>query len=82
MLENHGFIEYLLSSEGLTGREGLTAQQIKRFTDEMPGGFFIYRNDNGQVIYANEALFQTFGCETMEEFRDLTGGTFPGMVHP
>ncbi len=82
MFDSHGFIEYLLSSEGIKGREGLTAQQIKRFTDEMPGGFFIYRSDNGQVIYANRALFHTFGCRTEEEFRALTGGTFQGMVHP
>ena len=46
MIENHGLIEYLLRSGGdLSDRESLTARQIKRFTDEMPGGFFIYRDD-------------------------------------
>lgn len=83
MIENHGLIEYLLTSGGdLSDRESLTARQIKRFTDEMPGGFFIYRDDNSQILYANRALFQIFGCETEEEFRALTGGTFQGMVHP
>ena len=83
MIENHGLIEYLLrDGENLSNRESLTARQIKRFTDEMPGGFFIYRNDNGQVLYANRAILQMFGCETEEEFQDLTGGTFLGMVHP
>ena len=82
MFQSHGFVEYLLSSSGLSGREGLTAQQIKRFTDEMPGGFFIYRSDTGQIIYANQSLFQTFGCDAAEDFLALTGGTFQGMVHP
>lgn len=83
MIENHGLIEYLLSTGGdLTGREGLTAQQIKRFTDEMPGGFFIYRSDNGQILYANHSVFRMFGCETAEEFWELTGGVFDGMIHP
>lgn len=83
MLENPGLIEYLLTSGvDLRDRESLTARQIKRFTDEMPGGFFIYRDDNGEIIYANRALFQIYGCENEEEFRELTGGTFQGMVHP
>lgn len=83
MIENHGLIEYLLRSGGdLSDRESLTARQIKRFTDEMPGGFFIYRNDNGKILYVNYAVLQMFGCETEEEFWSLTGGTFRGLVHP
>lgn len=39
MIETHGLIEYLLAGGGdLRDRESLTARQIKRFTDEMPGG--------------------------------------------
>ena len=83
MIENHGLIEYLLAAGGdFSDRESLTARQIKRFTDEMPGGFFIYRDDDGRVIYVNRAVLQMFGCETEEEFRTLTGGTFQGMIHP
>ena len=83
MIENHGLIEYLLSpAGGLKGRESLTARQIRRFTDEMPGGFFIYRSNTSEVIYANHALLRIFGCQTMEEFRALTGGNFRGMVYP
>lgn len=48
----------------------------------MPGGFFIYRADEKEeIVYANKALFRIFGCETEEEFRALTGGTFQGMVY-
>lgn len=83
MIENHGLIEYLLTAGGdFSDRESLTARQIKHFTDEMPGGFFIYRNSDGQILYVNRAVLQIFGCETEEEFRALTGGTFQGMVHP
>ena len=83
MLENSGLIEYLLTSGGdLRDRESLTARQIKRFTDEMPGGFFIYRDEDGEILYVNRSLCQIYGCETEEEFRELTGGVFEGMVHP
>lgn len=83
MIENHGLIEYLLDTGGcFQGRESTTAQQVKRFTDEMPGGFFIYQDASGEVLYANQALFHIFGCETMEEFRAHTGGNFQGLVYP
>ena len=59
VIENHGLIEYLLASGGdFSDRESLTARQIKHFTDEMPGGFFIYRDDDGRVIYVNRAVLQ------------------------
>ena len=83
MLENPGLIEYLLTTDGdLRDRESLTARQIKRFTDEMPGGFFIYRDEDGEILYVNRALCEIYGCETEREFLEHTGGTFQGMVHP
>ena len=49
----------------------------------MPGGFFIYRADEKEdLLYANKTVFSIYGCSSMEEFRDLTGFTFRGMVHP
>jgi len=51
--------------------------------DEMPGGFFIYHADGDEeIIYANKALLRMFQCDTMEEFRHLTGNSFKGLVHP
>ena len=48
----------------------------------MPGGFFIYRgSDNDEILYVNSALLNIFECDTEEEFKELTGGTFSGMVH-
>jgi PAS domain S-box-containing protein len=56
---------------------------IESFGESMPGGFFIYRADeNEELIYANKAVCDIFGCESLEEFKDLTGFTFRGMVHP
>lgn len=60
-----------------------TASEIIKLMDQMPGGFFIYyANGDEQIIYANIALLRIFQCDTMQEFRDLTGNSFKGMVHP
>ena len=49
----------------------------------MPGGFFIYRLEEPQeLLYANEAVFDIYGCRDLADFRELTGFTFRGMVHP
>ena len=51
--------------------------------DQIPGGFFIYRADESQeMLYVNRATLEMLGCGSMEEFRELTGNTFPGFVHP
>lgn len=56
---------------------------IIRFMNQMPGGFFIYHaDDDEQIIYVNQALLRIFHCDTLEEFRKLTGNSFKGMVHP
>ena len=63
------------SEEGMSAAEWLAEQ--------MPGGFFIYRADeNMELLYVNQSTCEIFGCETVEEFRTLTGNTFRGMVHP
>ncbi len=58
-------------------------QYMSGMLASMSDGFFVY-NDNAQekILYANPAVYQIFGCETMEEFYHLTGNTFSGMVHP
>lgn len=60
-----------------------TARGMIRFMDEMPGGFLIYHADQKEeIIYANKALLRICQCDTLEEFRDLTGNSFQGFVHP
>ena len=56
---------------------------IEQFGGHMPGGFFIYRADESEtLLYANRAVCEIYGCETLEDFKALTGFTFRGMVHP
>lgn len=49
----------------------------------MPGGFLIYAdNENEKILSVNEMLLNIFECENLEEFLELTQGSFIGMVHP
>lgn len=60
-----------------------TLSIIEEIGGHMPGGFFIYRADEPEeLIYANKAVLDIYGCASLEEFRDLTGYTFRGMVYP
>lgn len=56
---------------------------IEQISEGMPGGFFIYHADGvEELIYINGAMLRIFGCDTLEEFKALTGYTFKGLVHP
>ncbi len=56
---------------------------ISEVLDCMPGGFFVYHaHGDESLVYVNDACLRMFGCATLEEFKELTGFTFPGMVHP
>ena len=60
-----------------------TLSIIEEIGGHMPGGFFIYKAEEPEeLIYANEPVFDIFGCSNQEEFRALTGFTFKGIVHP
>ena len=50
----------------------------------MPGGFFIYKADweEERILYANQAILDLFECKSNEDFQELTGGSFKGMVYP
>ena len=52
------------------------------FMEQMVGGAFIYRADEGhEILYANQNLVELFECETYEEFLEFVGGSFDGMVN-
>lgn len=56
---------------------------IEQISEGMPGGFFIYHADGDEeLIHTNDAMLRIFGCDTLEEFKKLTGYTFKGIVHP
>ena len=46
-------------------------------------GILIYHADGAEeIIYANQALLRIFQCNSIQEFRELTGNSFRGVVHP
>ena len=60
-----------------------TLSVIEEIGGHMPGGFFIYQAETPEkLIYANKAVFKIYGCSDLEEFRQYSGFTFKGMVHP
>ena len=60
-----------------------TLPVVEEIGGHMPGGFFIYKAEAPEeLIYANRPVFDIFGCADQEEFKELTGFTFRGMVHP
>ena len=63
--------------------EPYQTETMEWVAEQMPGGFFVYQADDRQEIqYVNKAAIRIFGCDTEDEFRHLTGNTFPGMIHP
>ena len=56
---------------------------VQAIGHHMPGGFFIYRaGGSEELIYANQAVIDIFGCDDLDDFKRLTGFRFEGMVHP
>ena len=60
-----------------------TIPVVEEIGRHMPGGFFIYKAEQPEeLLYANHAVLDIFGCKNLEEFKELTGYTFKGMLHP
>ncbi len=60
-------------------RQGYMARTLANMSD----AFFIYRAMKDEdILYANPAVMELYGCESMMEFMDLVGHSFRGMVHP
>lgn len=56
---------------------------MAKMLETMSDGFFIYLADGEEkIIYVNPPVIQLFGCNTVTEFKELTGNTFTGFVHP
>ena len=56
---------------------------VQEIGKHMPGGFFIYKAaPPEELLYVNEAVIRMFGCDSLEDFKKLTGYTFKGMLHP
>ncbi|MCR5650959.1 MAG: PAS domain-containing protein [Lachnospiraceae bacterium] len=60
-----------------------TLPVVWQMAEVIPGGFFIYREDEKrELIYSNSKVHEIFGCKNLAEFKEYTGYTFQGMVHP
>lgn len=60
-----------------------TLSVIDELGGHMPGGFFIYKAEEPEeILYANQPVYNIYGCDGPEDFKELTGNTFKGMVHP
>ena len=71
----------MFSEQPIVNEQTLSA--IEQFGEHMPGGFFICKADESEeLLYANTAVCRLFGCDSPDAFRELTGSTFRGMVHP
>ena len=56
---------------------------LKWVAEQVPGGFFVYSaKEPYEIFYVNSAVLDIYGCKNLDEFRELTGYTFQGMVHP
>lgn len=69
--------------EGSVSAKMQAAMEMIYFMDEMPGGFLIYYAEHEEkIIYANKALLRLFQCSSFQDFQELTGNSFRGIVHP
>jgi len=60
-----------------------TIHIVEEIGRHMPGGFLIYKAQKPEeILYANQKVFDIFGCESSDDFKQLTGYTFRGLVHP
>ena len=60
-----------------------TMHIVEEIGRHMPGGFFIYKAAQPEeLLYANRAVIDIYGCDDLDDFKQLTGFTFKGMLHP
>lgn len=56
---------------------------LKWVAEQVPGGFFVYSaKEPFELFYVNRAVLDIYGCYNLDEFKELTGYTFRGMVYP
>lgn len=63
--------------------ERRTKEEYHHFLKRMPGGLFRYHADGDEEFSSISAgLLEMTGYETEQEFREATGNSFKGFVHP
>lgn len=65
-----------------TNSKDISLLMLEKLGERMPGGFFVYKAyGDEKLLYANDVVHDIFGCDNADEFKELTGFTFPGMVY-
>ena len=60
-----------------------TLPVLAEIGQHMPGGFLVcIASEPGELLFANNAVVDLYGCDDLDDLRRLTGNTFHGMVHP
>ncbi len=63
--------------------KGTLSVLLRDLPEHLPGGLLIYRDNPGEeILYANTRLCTMFGCSSLEEFLELSGGSFATQVYP
>ena len=63
--------------------KGTLSVLLRDLTEHLPCGLLIYRDNPGEeILYANTRLCTMFGCSSLEEFLELSGGSFATLVYP
>lgn len=71
-------IDHIIRAEEEHRRERM-AESLASMSD----AFFVYQDMEGErLLYANPAVIELFGCQSMDEWMELVGGSFRGIVHP
>lgn len=67
---------------GMT-ESGMLSTLLSQMPEHLPGGVMIYRDsEKEEILYANGWLIDMFGCSSFDDFLEVTGGSFPMLVHP
>lgn len=60
-----------------------TMSVVEEIGKHMPGGFLIYKSDEDEeILFINAAAMHIFGCDNLDEFKELTGNSFLNIPHP
>ena len=59
-----------------------TMYLISQIGSNISDGFFVFRADTQEIIFANDAVFRLYGCSGRDEFSRLTADRFNNMIHP
>ena len=62
--------------------KNLNTFKLDEITTGIPGGFFIYRNNEEQnILYVNNEIVRLYECNDIEEFMNYVNGSFLNMVY-